>query len=61
MSTNFRHELLVPSAREVFTFRTLVEREERGASEERKREHGSILARLETASELQKNVDPKPC
>ena len=43
-----------PPAREVFTFSSLVEREERGR--ERTRDHGSNLARLET--ELRKNVDP---
>ena len=31
-----------------------------GTSEERRREHGSNLVRLEKASELKKNVNPKP-
>ena len=35
-------------------------RAEGGASEERRREHGSNLVRLEKASELKKNVNPKP-
>ena len=46
VSNNFRLKLIEPSAREVFIFWTLVEREERGASEERRGEHGSNLARL---------------
>ena len=51
MSTNFNLELIEPSAREVFIFWTLVEREEQGgASEERRKEHDSNLARLETAA-----------
>ena len=54
MSINFRLELIEPSAREVFIFWTLVKREEQGMSEERKREQGSNLARLETALELKK-------
>ena len=46
-------ELIEPSAREVFIL-TMVGREERGgASEGRRREHGSNLARLETALEYQ--------
>ena len=54
MSTNFRLEFIEPSGRErYFYLWTPVEREERGASEERS-EHGSNLARLETASELKK-------
>ena len=57
MSTNFRLKLIEPSAREVFIFWTLVEREERGVSEERRRDHVSNLARLETASKLKKTVD----
>ena len=41
------------SAREVFIFWTLVEKEARGgAVEKRRREHGTNLAILETASEL---------
>ena len=47
-----------PSARVVFIFWTLVEREWWAASEKRRREYGSNLARLETASELKKG-DPK--
>ena len=39
---------------EVLIFWTQVEREGRGEGEERKREHGLNLARLETASELKK-------
>ena len=50
----------MPSAKEVFIFGTLVEREEwGGVSEEKRTEHGSNLARFETASELKINVDPK--
>ena len=57
MSTHFRLELIEPSAREVFIFWILVEREERGGVElGRIREHGSNLARLETASELKKKL-----
>ena len=53
MSTNFYLKLIEPSARPVFIFWTLVEREEwGGVSEERKREHESNLARLKTAPEL---------
>ena len=37
VSINFRLELIMPTAREVFIFWTLVEREERRASEERRR------------------------
>ena len=51
MSTNFRLELIEPPAKEVFIFWTVVEREELGASEEMRGEHGSNLARLEKASE----------
>ena len=41
-------------------FCLLVTREERGgAGEERRREYSSNLARLGTASELKKNVDPQ--
>ena len=50
--------LLEPSARVVYIF--LVEREERGASEDRRREHCSNLARLEVASEPKKSVDTQP-
>ena len=46
VATTFRLELLEPSARELFIFWTLVEREERWASEERRNEHGSNLAGL---------------
>ena len=49
VSTNFCLKLIKPSDREVFIFGTLVEREERTKSEERRKEHGSNLARLETA------------
>ena len=53
-------ELIEPSARVVFIFWTLVEREERGTSEERGK-HGSNLARLKTAaSEQKETVDPQP-
>ena len=45
-STNCRLVLIEPSAREVFIFWTLVEREEQGVSEERRRGYGSNLARL---------------
>ena len=31
-----------------------------GGNDERRREHGSDLARLETASELKQTVDPQP-
>ena len=59
MSINFRLELIEPSAREVFNFLTLVEREERGgASEDMRREHGSNLAGLKIASELKKKCLP---
>ena len=52
VSTYFRLDLIEPSAREVFIFWS---REKRGgASEERRREHCSNLARLETASEFKK-------
>ena len=56
MSTNFRLELIKPfDAREELIFWIPVEREEwGGASEERRREYGSNLARLKTASELKK-------
>ena len=37
---------------DAFIFRTLVEREEPGTGEERRRKHGSNLARLKTAAEL---------
>ena len=57
MSTYIRLELIEPSAREVFTVWTLVERAV-GISEERRREHGSNLSRLETASELKKQMTP---
>ena len=50
MSTNFRLEISESSATKVFTFLTLVEREERGRV--RRRDHGSNLAGLETAPEL---------
>ena len=60
MSNNFRLEHIEQSAREVFIFWTLVEREERETSEESRREHGSNKAKLETASELKKNVNSKP-
>ena len=56
VSINFRLELLIEtSAREVFIFWTLVEREELLGGEwgRRREHHGSNLARLETASELQ--------
>ena len=43
VSTNFRLGLMEPSAREVFFGR------KRWAIEERRRKHGSSLARLETA------------
>ena len=55
MSTNFCLKLIKPSDREVFIFGTVVEREERTKSEERRKEHGSNLARLETAPELKKS------
>ena len=58
MSTNFCLRLTEPSAREVLIFRSLIEREEQRASEERKREHGSNRPRIETASQLKKNVGP---
>ena len=45
-STNCRLVLIEPSAREVFIFWTLVEREELGVSEARRRECGLNLARL---------------
>ena len=60
VATNFCLELIEPSARKVFIFWTLVEREGEGVSEGRRREHGSNLARIKTASELQKTVDPQP-
>ena len=50
MSTHFCLELIKPSAREIFIF--LVETKEQGAIEERRREHGSNKARLDTAPEL---------
>ena len=59
-SINFRLELIEPAARKVVMFCTLVEEKERVASEERIREIGSKQARLETASELKKFVDPQP-
>ena len=37
---------------------TLVGSDERERSEEKRREHGSNLTRLETASRLKKTVDP---
>ena len=43
MSTNFRLEFIEPSASGIYIW-TLVEREERGVSEERIREHGLNLA-----------------
>ena len=55
VTTNFRPELKEPAAREIFIFWTLFEREERSATEERRREHGSNLSRLEKTSELKKN------
>ena len=54
VSTNFRLGLMEPSAREVFFGR------KRWAIEERRREHGSSLARLEIASQLKKTVNPQP-
>ena len=50
VSTNFRLEFIEPPASEVLIFWTLIEKEERGESEERRREHGSNLASLETAA-----------
>ena len=58
VSTNFRRELIAPSAREVIIF-LLVSRE-KGGGRMWRGEHGSNLARLETASELKKTVDPLP-
>ena len=55
VSTNFRLELMEPSARELF----ILPEEMGGANGEERREHGSSLAKLETASEP-KNIDPKP-
>ena len=51
VSTNLRLELIERSAREVFLFWNLVERENRGG---RRREHGSNLVRIVTGSELKK-------
>ena len=50
-STSFRLEHIGPSARHVFIYWTLVE------SEDRRKKHGSNLARLETSSELKKTFD----
>ena len=55
VSTNFRLELIAPSARKVLIFCNLSKRA--AASGERRNEHGANLARLETASGL-KYVDP---
>ena len=53
LPTNFRLEFIEPSAREVFIFWTMFERENGGgANEERRREHGSNPARPETASKV---------
>ena len=52
-STNFRLELIEPSALDV-SFELWSREKSRWVSEER-REHGSKLARLETASELKNN------
>ena len=62
VSTNFRLELIESSASEIFIFWTHVEREERGgASEERRGEHGSNLARLEAAKQRsRKAIDTQP-
>ena len=54
------YSVSVPSARKVIIFWSLVEREreewEGGRASERRREHGSNLARLETASELTRQL-----
>ena len=50
VSTNFCLELIEAAAKKVFIFWTLVEREKRGASERRRKEHGVNLVTLETAS-----------
>ena len=55
MSTNFRLELIEPAARWIYFLDS--SREGRtGASEERTREHGSNLVRVETASEMKKKL-----
>ena len=55
MSTNFRLELIEPSAKEVFIFWTREQGGGRASEKERMREHDSNLARLEAMSELNKN------
>ena len=61
MATNFRLELIELSVREVFMYFFNSGPERRaGASEEKRKEHGSNLARPETASELKITVDPQP-
>ena len=47
VSTNFCPELIEPPVREVFLW-TLVEREERGASEERSKHENRILSFFKT-------------
>ena len=55
VSTNFRRELIEPSAAEVFIFWDMVEREERGASEWK----GTLFKPSETKYSVKgkKNVD----
>ena len=55
VSTNFRQELMEPSAREVI-FWTLVEREEQEASEERRRE----LSETRNSVRAKQTADPQP-
>ena len=52
VSNNFRLKLIEPSAIEVLICKALIEREEREASEERGREHGSNRPKLKTASNV---------
>ena len=53
-------ELIEPSAKEVFIFWTLVEKEERGVCGEEKRTWLKPSDRLKTASELKKRTVDLP-
>ena len=63
MSTSFRLELIEPSAREVYIFWTLFEREERGWGRVRRCKEKLVKpseTRSSQRSELKKTVDPHP-